>query len=159
MRATSPGARSVPWIVDWKKLLIVLCSVAGLAGGAGSSAATPAAVPGPPPAAEPAPSADLGQDFTLSTGQTADVATRDLTVRFSGLVSDSRCRPGMQCFWAGDATVSVVLAEPGRGERTGFELHTNSQGGHRDATFNAFRVDLVAVNQQGDEITLKVSHL
>lgn len=63
-------------------------------------------------------------DFTLTPGQTADVAGEDLSIRFVEVVSDSRCPKGATCIWAGEAsclievtssgsTFSKVLTQPG----------------------------------------------
>ncbi|GAA4546827.1 hypothetical protein GCM10023192_62280 [Amycolatopsis samaneae] len=141
--------------------------LAGVALGAGSSLAAgqyprpvqPVAQPGPAAPGTSAPSVlDVGYDreFTLRDGQAAALDSKDFLVRFTGLVGDSRCRPGMQCFWAGEAIVAVSLAEPGRGERTTAELHSG-QGGSNRAEFAASRVELVAVNQAGNEITLRIA--
>ncbi len=50
-----------------------------------------------------------GESFRLSVGEEARLTSADLTVRFSAVTSDSRCPKDVQCFWAGDAAVEVVL--------------------------------------------------
>ena len=154
--------------MDPKKLLVVLCALAGLACGAGSSAAReqpPAAVS--PPAAQPAPAheqprpakgtVELGDTITLKAGETTEVASKDVSIRFTELVSDSRCAQGMVCVWEGEAVVALTLAEPGRGERTSAELASTGRGGRQSVEFAACRVDLVAVSSGGDQVTLRVS--
>ncbi|MFD9964077.1 hypothetical protein [Amycolatopsis sp. NPDC058986] len=155
--------------MDGKQLVIGVIVLAGVALGAGSSLAAgqhsrpvaPAGQPGPgqprteQPSTEPV-GVKLDQQFTLRTGQAAALDDKDLVVRFTDLVDDSRCRPGMQCFWAGEAVVAVSIAEPGRGERTTAELHTG-QGGASRTEFAACRIDLIAVNQAGDAVTLRIS--
>lgn len=153
--------------MDPKKLLVALCALAGLACGAGSSTATEQpAVPAyqqhqtPPVPAKntPPPSTvELGETVVLKAGQTAEVASKDITVRFTELVSDSRCADGMVCVWEGEAVVAVTLAEPGRGERTTAELASTGRGGKQSVEFAACRVDLVAVSSGGDQVTLRVS--
>ncbi len=153
-----------PDIVDLKKLLIALCTVAGIAAGAGSSAALeppPAPAPQQPqkpaePTPPPSPVA-LGETVVLKSGQTAEVASKDISIRFTELVSDSRCPQGMVCIWAGEAVVELAMAEPGRGERTTAELATTGRGGKQSVEFAACRVDLVAVSSGGDQVTLRVS--
>ncbi|KZB84651.1 hypothetical protein [Amycolatopsis regifaucium] len=159
--------------MDPKKLLVVLCALAGLACGVGSSAAReqpPAAVP---PAVQSAPAAqssptseqarppkgtvELGETIVLKAGETAEVASKDISIRFSRLVSDSRCAQGMVCVWEGEAVVALALAEPGRGERTSAELASTGRGGRQSVEFAACRVDLVAVSSGGDQVTLRVS--
>ncbi|ANN16351.1 hypothetical protein SD37_12300 [Amycolatopsis orientalis] len=153
--------------MDPKKLLVVLCALAGLACGAGSSAAReqpPATLPTlvqPAPAREqpqPAKSTvELGDTITLKAGETTEVASKDVSIRFTELVSDSRCAQGMVCVWEGEAVVALTLAEPGRGERTSAELASTGRGGRQSVEFAACRVDLVAVSSGGDQVTLRVS--
>lgn len=84
--------------------------------------------------------------------QTRTVA--DLRAGFDSMIADSRCKPGRACFWAGDAEVAVSLTASGAG-RAIVELHSNSQF-QRTADHAGYHVELVAVNAQGDEITLRV---
>ncbi|HYR07728.1 MAG TPA: hypothetical protein VEQ60_08160 [Longimicrobium sp.] len=65
----------------------------------------------------------LDQPFTLRVGRSATVAGEGLTVSFEAVPSDSRCPTGVQCVWAGDAVVQVVLSKDGKA--FGAELHTN----------------------------------
>nr|WP_225958304.1 hypothetical protein [Amycolatopsis lexingtonensis] len=126
--------------------------------GAGSSVATgqPAA---PGPAAPPSPtvSAPAGHDVTLRLGQEAAVQGKDLTVRYTRVVSDSRCRPNMTCIWQGEATLAFLLKEPGRGESTTAELHSGPRTGPQATSFAASRVELVSVSEDGGEATVRIS--
>jgi hypothetical protein len=65
----------------------------------------------------------LDQPFVLRVGQSATVAGEGLTVSFQGVPSDSRCPTGVQCVWAGNAVVQVVLSKDGKA--FGAELNTN----------------------------------
>ena len=56
-------------------------------------------------------------------GRSATVAGEGLTVSFEAVPSDSRCPTNVQCVWAGDAVVQVVLSKDGKA--FGAELHTN----------------------------------
>lgn len=69
-----------------------------------------------------AASATLGQPFELRVGRSATVAGEGLTVSFEGVPSDSRCPTGVQCIWAGNAVVQVVLSKDGKA--FGAELNT-----------------------------------
>ncbi|WP_406634813.1 hypothetical protein [Amycolatopsis sp. WGS_07] len=120
-------------------------ALAGCAGGSVALAQTPR-----PAAAEP------GQDVVIARGQEVQVSGRDLTVRYRDLVSDSRCKPGRQCFVAGDAVVSLILTEPGRGEHTSVQLHTDRPGPH-ETTYSGTTVRLADVTTTGDRITVHVS--
>ena len=146
--------------MDAKRLALTMGTLVVLAAGAGGSVAlarTHGGTAAPPrPAAGNTVTADPGHDVSLGTGQEAELSTKDVTVRYTRLVEDSRCKPGLQCFWQGDAIVAVTLTQPGRGERTDTELHTGRRGPH-DTTFAAARVELVGVSPGGDRITLRVS--
>lgn len=157
--------------MDTKKLLVVLCALAGLACGAGSSAAREQPAAAHPSTTQPAPAqqqpqptpkqpqstVELGETVVLNVGDTTEVASKDVSVRFARLVSDSRCGAGMVCVWEGEAVVELALAEPGRGERTTAEVASTGRGGRQSVEFAACRVDLVAVSSGGDQVTLRVS--
>ncbi|QKV81190.1 hypothetical protein HUT10_13700 [Amycolatopsis sp. Hca4] len=119
--------------------------------GAGSSVAAGQ------PVAGPAVSAPSGQEVTLRLGQEAAVAGKDLTVRFTRVVADSRCRPGMTCIWQGEATLAFLLKEPGRGESTTAELHSGIRTGPQATSFAASRIELVSVSEDGGEATVRIS--
>lgn len=110
----------------------------------------------PRPAVEGTVTADPGHDVSLATGQEAELSTKDITVRYTRLVEDSRCKPGLHCIWEGDAAVAVTLTQPGRGEHTDTQLHTGRRGPHA-TTFAAAQVELVGVSVRGDRITLRVT--
>ncbi|MFJ8915767.1 hypothetical protein [Amycolatopsis sp. NPDC102389] len=157
--------------MDLKKLLVVLCALVGLACGAGSSAAreqpaAPLPTPAQPTLAQPAPvqrpqpaqgAVELGKTVDLKLGETTEVASKDVSIRFARLVSDSRCAQGMVCVWEGEAVIELTLAEPGRGERATAEVASTGRGGRQSVEFAACRVDLVAVSSGGDQVTLRVS--
>ncbi|MFI9452355.1 hypothetical protein [Amycolatopsis sp. NPDC052450] len=152
--------------MDPKKLLVVLCALVGLACGAGSSAAREQPVATRPTLVQPAPvqrpqpaqgAVELGETVVLNAGDTTEVASKDVSIRFARLVSDSRCAAGMVCVWEGEAVIELALAEPGRGERTTAEVASTGRGGRQSVEFAACRVDLVAVSSGGDQVTLRVS--
>src|SRR5512141_2508322 len=60
----------------------------------------------PPPIA-----AQLNQEFKIKVDQSAVIATEDLTIRFIALSSESRCPRGVQCVQAGEAAVSISVAQ------------------------------------------------
>ncbi|MDT8914832.1 hypothetical protein [Amycolatopsis sp. PS_44_ISF1] len=144
--------------MDAKRLVPVLGTLAVLAAGAGGSAAlaqTHDGAPAPPrPVAPGTVTADPGHDVSLGLGQEAELSTKDVTVRYTRLIGDSRCKPGRHCFWAGDAVVAVSLTQPGRGEHSDAQLHTGTEP--HATTFAAARVELVSVSPRGDRITLRV---
>ncbi|MEV6871950.1 hypothetical protein [Amycolatopsis sp. NPDC051128] len=146
--------------MDLQRFVAGLFAFAVVVVGAGSSVASGQAAPAPAaglPSAPSTVSTAAGHDVTLRLGQEAAVEGKDLTVRYTRLVADSRCRPGMQCFWQGEATLAFLLKEPGRGESTTAELHSGARTGPEATTFAASRVELVSVSEDGREATVRVS--
>ncbi|MEU4523725.1 hypothetical protein AB0F52_34045 [Amycolatopsis sp. NPDC024027] len=143
--------------MDLQRFVAGLFAFAVVTVGAGSSVAA-----GRPAAAGPAPapstvSAPAGPDVTLRLGQEAAVQGKDLTVRYTRVVADSRCRPGMQCIWQGEATLAFLLKQPGRGESTTAELHSGLRTGPQATSFAGSRVELVSVSEDGGEATVRIS--
>ncbi len=69
-------------------------------------------------------SASLGQEFTLTLGQTSSIAGEGLKIQFIEVISDSRCPINVICVWEGrasclveftqgDTAYRIVLTEPG----------------------------------------------
>ena len=56
---------------------------------------------------------DLGQEFSLRIGQTARIESEQLSIRFNGILADSRCPKGVTCFWAGEVKCDVTAAYQG----------------------------------------------
>ena len=54
---------------------------------------------------------NLGQEFTLKFGKSAIINRNGSTMRieFEKLVQESRCRPGVQCFWAGNVDIRLKI--------------------------------------------------
>jgi hypothetical protein len=75
------------------------------------------------PLAAASASVNLDQPFVLRVGRSATVAGEGLTVSFQAVPSDSRCPTGVQCVWAGNAVVQVVLSKDGKA--FGAELNTS----------------------------------
>jgi hypothetical protein len=68
--------------------------------------------------------ASLGEEFTLSIGQSALITGEDLEIEFEDVIEDSRCPRDVTCIWAGrvscivtitdnDFSYRMVLTEPG----------------------------------------------
>lgn len=143
--------------MDLPRFVAGLFAFAVVTVGAGSSVAAgqPAAGPASPPSPSTV-SAPAGQDVTLRLGQEAAVEGEDLTVRYTRVVADSRCRPGMQCVWQGEATLAFLLKEPGRGESTTAELHSGPRTGPQATSFAGSRIELVSVSEDAGEATVRI---
>ncbi|WP_290055021.1 hypothetical protein [Amycolatopsis solani] len=145
--------------MDLQRFVAGLFAFAVVTVGAGSSVAPgpPAAPPGAGAPPSSTVSAPAGRDVTLRLGQEAAVQGRDLTVRYTRVVSDSRCRPNMTCVWQGEATLAFLLKEPGRGESTTAELHSGPRTGPQATSFAAGRIELVSVSEDGGQATVRIS--
>ncbi|MDD4874422.1 MAG: hypothetical protein PHE15_05560 [Dehalococcoidales bacterium] len=53
----------------------------------------------------------LGEEFSLSIGQTVVIADEDLQVTFTGVSGDSRCPIGVVCVWAGEVKCLMMIEE------------------------------------------------
>lgn len=66
-----------------------------------------------------------GQTFGLHPGEHVSLADQS-TLAYVRLVNDSRCPPGVQCIWAGDAEVAFEWT-PAHGAAHAFSLHTGME--------------------------------
>jgi hypothetical protein len=64
---------------------------------------------GPPAGVNAAP----GQEFTLATGQQANITGENFTITFKEVIEDSRCPKNVTCIWEG--RVSAILEIEGGG--------------------------------------------
>ena len=67
-----------------------------------------------------------GTTVALMPGQSASLA--DGLLRYVRLANDSRCKPDVQCVWAGDAVIELHWV-PATGAPRGLSLHLNPQAG------------------------------
>jgi hypothetical protein len=94
----------------------------------------------PAPASD-APTVADGEAFTLRPQQDATLADQG-TLRFVEVANDSRCRPGHQCIWAGDAEL-VFQWQPAAGAGETFSLHTTK--GEKTHAIGERRVELLSL--------------
>lgn len=66
----------------------------------------------------------LQQPFVLGGGEQADLLGGGLTVRFAEVLEDSRCPAQVECFWTGQARITIV-AQPGGLAPSRVEFNTN----------------------------------
>jgi hypothetical protein len=62
--------------------------------------------------------AEPGQAFALPLGMTAAVKGSDVRLTFKDVRTDSRCPVDVQCVWAGEAKIGVVVSGTGTTEET-----------------------------------------
>lgn len=65
-----------------------------------------------------------GQTFTMHAGERITFAD-STALRYVRVTNDSRCPPGVQCIWAGDAEVTFEWTS-GSGAVSAFSLHTGT---------------------------------
>ena len=87
---------------------------------------------------------DLEEPFTLGPGQSAELIGGTLYFVFSGILSDSRCPRGVECFWEGDAEAAVLGDLPGE-IQVECVLHTSSDY-DRFCDMGIYEVHLLAVD-------------
>lgn len=111
--------------------------------------APPATAPpatAPPATAAPIPAGRtvaLGETFSVGVGETVSVSGAGLSVTFSAVVDDNRCRPGTQCIVAGNATVVVKAAKAGTPPAS---LTLNTDEEPRSAQYGNHSVELVQLS-------------
>ena len=66
---------------------------------------------------------NIDRDFDLKPGQTARVDGAAFSVSFVSVPEDSRCPTGVQCVWAGNGAVSLVITDD-TGAKTTVVLNT-----------------------------------
>jgi len=85
------------------------------------------------------PSVNVDERFTLSAGESARVASTDVTLTFVDVQGDSRCPADAICIQGGDAIVRVRAADGSRTETV--ELHTGDSS-RASAQYQGFRIVL-----------------
>ena len=79
--------------------------------------------------------AALGQEFVLHGGQEVTIRDADLRLRFTDVLEDSRCPTEVECFWTGQARISVE-AVLGQSAPTTLEFNTNPAPGQGRMTID-----------------------
>lgn len=55
--------------------------------------------------------AGLGEEFSLSAGQSAAITGENLRIRFIEITEDSRCPQGVTCIWAGRVSCLIEITK------------------------------------------------
>jgi hypothetical protein len=82
--------------------------------------------------------ADLGEQFSLHMGQTAQIEAEQLAIRFNGVSGDSRCPRGVECFWEGEVNCDVVVTY--KGESSNITLTQSGAEQSSEATYREYRL-------------------
>ena len=57
--------------------------------------------------------ASQDNQFTITPGQSARIASESITIKFIGVMADSRCPTGVECIRAGDVSCSIEITKDG----------------------------------------------
>jgi hypothetical protein len=90
----------------------------------------------------------LGQPFELRAGASASL-DEALTVTFERVSADSRCPLDALCIWAGDAVVSVSIAQ-GAGGWVRRELHIDPSGSETSYSMDSIKLLALAPYPRSD---------
>lgn len=94
-----------------------------------------------------------GATVSLMPGQSATLP--DGQLRYLRLANDSRCKPGVQCVWAGDAVIDLQWTPTAGASRT-LSLHLNPQAGANTAELEARQVTFTHLAQDQPQASLRV---
>ncbi len=80
-----------------------------------------------------APTGPVNAQVVLAPGETTNISSAAIGLRFVGVMGDSRCPAGVLCIQGGDAVVRIDVL-PATGAPAAYELHTgNLQPVHHDS--------------------------
>ena len=94
-----------------------------------------------------------GATVALMPGESASLP--DGMLRYLRLASDSRCKPGVQCFWGGDAVIELQWS-PTTGAARNLSLHLNPQAGPTTAKLDTRQVSFTHLAQNQPQASLRV---
>jgi hypothetical protein len=94
--------------------------------------------------------AEPGQAFALPLGKTATVKGSDVRLTFIDVRSDSRCPVDVQCVWAGEAKIGVLISGNGTTEETKVLSLTSPDSEARAGNLRIRFVGLAPVPRQAD---------
>ena len=90
------------------------------------------------------PAAD-GSTVSLGLGQSTLLADNSL-LTYTRLTNDSRCAPGVQCVWEGDAEIALQWRAATGGTHD-LRLHTSPKGGATSAHAGSRTITLVGLER------------
>ena len=95
-----------------------------------------------------------GATIAMTPTQTTALASGGL-LRYVRLVSDSRCRPDVQCAWAGDAVIELHW-KPTTGTARTLTLHLNPQAGPTTAKLDTRQITFTHLAYPQPQASLRV---
>ncbi len=120
-------------------ILLVGCSANNTPSNTPGGSSPPSSTPTSSTPASPGEiKASLGQEFTLAVGQTATISGEDLKLKFDSVTADSRCPKGVQCVWAGEAKVQLLITSNNSTSQVIYTLSAGSDAVSQDF-FNQYK--------------------
>jgi|GEM_PF-738439 len=89
-------------------------------------------------------SVSLGKEVSLGVRQSLIIDSESLEVKFLGVVSDSRCPKGVNCFSAGQAIVMIKVFKSGEDLGNFKLIDTNDAKGH-STQVDVYKISLLKV--------------
>jgi hypothetical protein len=83
----------------------------------------------------------MQQEFDVGPGRHVTIKEAGLTITFVELVEDSRCPEGVDCIWAGNGEVTLLVKKRGLYKSVLFELNTTSEP--KSFTYQGYEIALV----------------
>jgi hypothetical protein len=84
--------------------------------------------------------ASLGEEFTLTEGQTTAIQGASLKLKFLEVAADSRCPTGVTCIWAGEVKCNVeITSEEGVEEKA--LVQSGGTSGFASIKYKEYRID------------------
>jgi hypothetical protein len=91
------------------------------------------------PAAYGSDAVPIGQEFVLKPGQTIAIKHTRINIMFDAVLKDNRCPIDLNCVWAGNAEVKLVLGR--KSKQTTAIVNTGIDD--RDVEFRGYLVQLL----------------
>jgi hypothetical protein len=85
----------------------------------------------------------LGEAFTMGGGEAVGIIGENLSLRFAEVLEDSRCPTEVECVWAGQARIGLMV-QAGEGEPVEVELNSTVEE-EQTAEVGGYRIELLLV--------------
>ena len=82
----------------------------------------------------------VDRQFDLRAGGEVLVKEAALKVRFGGVADDSRCPEGVDCIWAGNGKITVIVR---KGKQKPVSLELNTMTEPKSVTYEGYEITLV----------------
>lgn len=84
---------------------------------------------------------ELGDTVVIRISQLLENKENNIRIRMDSVLNDSRCPLGVECIWAGNATVQFLFSS--QINEIGFKLNTTLSP--KDTLINGYRISLVSL--------------